>query len=155
MPMLSFASPSVASVGAKAEISRRSAVPRSVRSSACLSGGAMRAVPVSVSGLPPALNGHVARGHQTVAISSTDGRSCGHAHAGEREVGLVERQRAGHAVERRAGDAQIERRRHRPSMLASALALSHGASAFSRQADDAQLGEAGLNRPQRVRRRRA
>ena len=94
-------------------------MPRSVRSSVCLSVGVSRAVPVNVSGLPPALNATSLVVTTPPSMSRTDGRTCATVDAGEHEIRLVDHERASDAVDGGTRDARIERRRHATSMLST------------------------------------
>ena len=147
MPMLTLASPSVASVGANAEMIRRSAVPRSVEIEFLLVGrrdarGAGQRQRASAR-----VEGHVLHRHQAACDLEHRRADLRDLDAGQREVGLVERQRAGDALERGTRDARIERRRHAPVDAGERRGAQPRRERRLAEPDDAELGEAGLCRP--------
>ena len=143
MPTFSLASPSVASVGVKAERILRSAVPRTVRSRVCLSAGVRCAVPVTMSGLPPAMNDTSRAVRRRPAVQDR-GTFLGDADARQREIGLVEGHRAGDAIERRARDPRVQRGRHGAVDSGEPGGIEPRREGRFTQAFDAELGEAVL-----------
>ena len=153
MPMLMRASPSVASAGANAAMSRRSAVPRSSRSSACFSRGVTRDRAGERERTAAGFDRHVAHGHQAVRdlehgqAAACATRTPAIAKSASSSVSDPVSPSSEARVMRRSSDAEA-----RPSMLVSVAGLSHGANAFSVRPTTRSPREAGLACGQRSRR---